>query len=497
MAASVIFTEGVQPLRKYSDQNRNSARLSLNLSGIDSSRSRYGSKKSPPKASAQSEQLPGVTILRPLKGVEVDLVKNLTCSLRQEYPLFEVIFCVAQEGDPSIPIVQDLMKQFPDVDTKLLIGETEVGVNPKINNLIRGYETAKHDIIWILDSNVSIPSPTALLSSVRALLSPRIGLVHHLPVGIVPTSNGSLLERTFLNTAHAKMYLTINKIAIASCIIGKSNMFRRSDLKAVGGLRHFGKYMCEDNIIGEYIWGLGLRHKMTGDLALQSLGDSLTVWDYIKRRARWIRIRKYTVTAATLAEPFSESLVCGFWAAWAFYRTLGVPVWKFLPVHFGVWFAFDYFISSTLDPSVLKQPVRYFLSWVVRECLALPVWGLAMWGTVVEWRGRDFNLRRDGTVDLATNKVQHHGGRWASLLPFVRTRSPVRRKESSGKLDDPASEVEPLISVGTNNGSENAPHNRRSRPSPVVGPTNGENVSTKEESVSPVSLGPSVAMHKI
>ena len=291
------------------------------------------------------------------------------------------------------------------------------------------------------------------------------------------------------------MYLSINKIAIASCIIGKSNMFRKSDLKGVGGLRHFGKYMCEDNIIGEYIWGLGLRHSMTGDLALQSLGDSLTVWDYIKRRARWIRIRKYTVTAATLAEPFTESVVCGIWAAWSFHKTWGVPVWKFLPIHFGIWFAFDYFISSTLDPTVLKQPVQFFLSWVARECLALPLWTMAMWGTVVEWRGRGFNLRPDGTVELATAKGRH--GRWPSLLPFARTRSPVRRKESSGKLDDPPAEVEPLKSVGTKDASENAPHNRRSRHSPVVGPTRGDNNSVKEESVSPVSLGPSVAGHKI
>ncbi|KAJ3044295.1 hypothetical protein HDV00_002615 [Rhizophlyctis rosea] len=126
------------------------------------------------------------------------------------------------------------------------------------------------------------------------------------------------------------MYSTINKAAVASCIIGKSNMFRRSSLTAVGGLRYFGKYMCEDNIIGEYLWKEGWRHRLTSDLAYQTLGDSLSLWAYIQRRARWIRIRKYTVTAATLAEPFSESIVSGLWASWAVSATWGIPMWKFL-----------------------------------------------------------------------------------------------------------------------------------------------------------------------
>lgn len=265
--------------------------------------------------------------------------------------------------------------------------------------MIRGYNAAKYDIIWILDSNVYV-NPGCMGRSVNALMTPGIGLVHHLPCGVRAQTYGSRLEEAFLNTAHSKMYITINKVAVASCIIGKSNMFRKSDLAHLGGLEYYGKFMSEDNIMGVGLWEKGLRHSMTTDLAYQTLG-SLSVPDYFKRRARWIRIRKYTVVAATLFEPFTESILNGLLAAWAISRFLGTSIPLFLVVHYSVWIASDWMIVTTLDPATRQEPMRFLRAWVVRELCALPLWLYAMAGSTVEWRGKSFWLNRDGTVTVA------------------------------------------------------------------------------------------------
>lgn len=158
-----------------------------------------------------------------------------------------------------------------------------------MNNLVSGYESATSDIIWIIDSNIRI-GPYAAHRSVEALLSTpggkRVGLVHHLPTAKLANNGegagiGSFLELHFLNCVHAKMYLAINWARVASCLIGKSNMFRKSD---VGGIREYGKFMSEDNAIGKRVWLTG-GHVMTGDLAWQELGAP-SVSDFFARRAR-------------------------------------------------------------------------------------------------------------------------------------------------------------------------------------------------------------------
>ena len=71
------------------------------------------------------ENLPGVTIIRPLRGLDCNLYENLESSFLQQYPQhkFEIIFSVAEEDDQSIPIVKDLMERFPQVAASLIIGE--------------------------------------------------------------------------------------------------------------------------------------------------------------------------------------------------------------------------------------------------------------------------------------------------------------------------------------------------------------------------------------
>jgi cellulose synthase/poly-beta-1,6-N-acetylglucosamine synthase-like glycosyltransferase len=52
------------------------------------------------------------------------MYENLASSFCQEYPRFEIIFSVAQSSDPAIDVVLDLMKKYPHVDARLMIGKS-------------------------------------------------------------------------------------------------------------------------------------------------------------------------------------------------------------------------------------------------------------------------------------------------------------------------------------------------------------------------------------
>ena len=441
--------------------------------------------------------LVGVTILRPLKGVDPEMETCLKSSFEQDYPndRLEIIFCVQDSDDLAIPIVNSLISKFPHVDARLMVdgldkqGSTSTnsakdyyGPNPKINNLAKGYKAAKYDTIWVIDSNVWT-RPDTLKRSVYTLTnnlhdgtpvsgSKRVRLINHIPLAVSLDHNsiGADLDEMFLSSSHAKFYVSLNTLSIAPCINGKSNIYRRSDLdravklmgqKAVSassngltgknysdaeyygqypgyGIRYFARYIGEDNMIGTALWKyVGGRAGMTTDVVIQPLDGSNTLMNYINRRMRWLRVRKYMVLAATLVEPTTECVMAGIIGT----MCISLLIWNeyfnttFFILHVAVWFCVDYiqyhllcqcaklpsrFTNSEHQTAPLpyfvkssyrlksrlpfcSTPVksfRWFLKiWILREVLAFPIWLMAMMGSIIDWRGQPFQINPDLTAE--------------------------------------------------------------------------------------------------
>ena len=100
---------------------------------------------------------PGVTILRPICGLDEYDELTLRSSFTLDYPDFEVIFCCAHEADPAVRLVRGLIAEHPRVKARLLIGNNVISSNPKLNNLVKGWRTATNDWIIMADSNVLMP----------------------------------------------------------------------------------------------------------------------------------------------------------------------------------------------------------------------------------------------------------------------------------------------------------------------------------------------------
>ncbi|GLB35992.1 putative glycosyl transferase family 21 [Lyophyllum shimeji] len=403
---------------------------SISLLGCWIARRRYRLRPRSPLATATSA--PGVSILRPLKGLDTNLYENLESTFQQEYPNFEIIFSVAEENDQALPIVRDLISKYPNVKATVVIGEEIVGVNPKVNNLIRSYRLAANDILWVLDSNV-MAHPGTLARSVDALEGPpppgssptlrRVAVVHHVPFAFANESRiGSRIEEAFLNTNHAKMYIAINTVAVDSCVVGKSNLYRRSDLERVNGslkpvcpgrtnlsspnhrgLPAFGRFLAEDNMIASALWHeLGLRHDLSCDIARNAVGN-MSLGDYVWRRVRWIRVRRHMVLTATLLEPFTEAVMLSVIASLSLRYLFAVPPWITLILHYPLWLSVDLDVYASLAGHPLPAAGRweFLLAWAAREVLALPIYILAMFGDEVIWRGNRYQMLRNGEVRRA------------------------------------------------------------------------------------------------
>ncbi|KAJ2684365.1 Ceramide glucosyltransferase, partial [Coemansia spiralis] len=334
----------------------------------------------PPPATRPAEDYPPVTIIRPLKGVDMHMRQTLESSFRQDYPgPVEILFAVEDADDPAVEVAADLISRHPRACARLLVGRDNVGINPKINNVFKAYQLAQHDLLWICDSNVST-DPGTLRRSVDLLLdNKRMGVIHHVVFSESPATFSAMLDNAFLTTNHCRMYLAINAVGIASCLMGKSNIYYKSALDSAGGLAAFGKYLAEDNMIGQALWRAGWRHTMTGDLARQP-ADIGSFADYCSRRIRWVRTRKYNVTFATLYEPLTESLLLATLTSWALRHLYGCNAYAVFGAFMGCWFALDMLFFYRINHGSPPSWPWFALSWLCREALALPLWTVAILG---------------------------------------------------------------------------------------------------------------------
>lgn len=393
------------------------------------------------------DTLEPVTVLRPLKGIDSNMVGCLESSFQQKYPQdkLEIIFCVQSAADPAIAIVNSLIEKYKNVDAKLMIDENQnrldfFGSNPKVNNLHKGYRAAKYDILWVLDSNI-YTDPCTLRRSIYTLRNNKnngsstpawlrrdktVKMVTHVPIVASNSKHrinwGAKLDEMFMSTSHAKFYVALNRIQPAPCINGKSNLYRRSDLdKAVelvvhqhinkgDGLKHFAKYIGEDHMIALAIFdNVDGCAGMSRDFVLQPISGQNSVKEYIHRRARWLRIRKYMVAAATFLEPTTESLLNGIIGSFSmnvlFKGESGIW-WSWFICHMMVWFIIDaiqfkdIIDATNNNVSSVIVPRKFCLAsfacfWALREGLALPIWVMSMCGTGIQWRGQQFKILPD------------------------------------------------------------------------------------------------------
>ncbi|KAJ5164989.1 CAZyme family GT21 [Penicillium coprophilum] len=467
---------------------------------------------------------PHVTAIRPVKGLEPHLYDCLAATFRQDYPRdkLSIRLCVSTRDDPAYPTLRKLIADFPHVDAQIFVEDEDpllqqdginaytLGPNPKIRNMSRAYREAKGDIVWIIDCNVWVGKGVCArmvdrLCGTGPSSSKKYKFVHHLPVAVDVTGESNLreerqalvdanpqataadtaaaampcvrpedgptamiatgggrLEELFLSSAHAKMYTAINTVLVAPCIVGKSNMFRRSHLDYLTssspsgpetrhpGIDFFSDNICEDHLIGDLLWKKQVReekelgerwgkHAMVfGDMAIQPVAN-MSVPAYIARRVRWLRVRKFTVLLATLVEPGTESFLCTIYGAWGITTALAPYLERKgvqFAAHLGTWSAFfvlfalgiiswvlvDWTLYIKLhsakcieldeDTPAFARPQRYrssqttrrpfmqwFAAWLGRELLALPIWIMAVYGGVtIVWRDRRFKVGFDAKV---------------------------------------------------------------------------------------------------
>jgi ceramide glucosyltransferase len=327
----------------------------------------------------------GVTILRPVCGIENHIEATLGSAFRQTYPRYEILFCVASARDPIIPLVRRLMAAHSEVPTKVLVGDDRISINPKLNNLVKGWEAASHDWIVMADSNVLMPPD--YIERLLAHWGPRTGVVSSPPVGAAPDGVWAELECGFLNTYQARWQLAADAFGLGFAH-GKTMLWRRDILEAAGGIRMLAAKPAEDAAGTQLIRDRGLKARLVPRPFPQPLGKRrfIEVW---RRQLRWARLRRVSFGLYFYPEIFSG----GFLPMCAAGALVAVGA---IPLTLALLFALLWYGAEALLAAALGWPLsaRSLVLWIGRDLMLPWLWLAAMSGGGFAWRGNEMNVRR-------------------------------------------------------------------------------------------------------
>jgi ceramide glucosyltransferase len=337
-------------------------------------------------------QRPGVTIIRPVCGLDAYEEATLRSTFELDCPQLEILLCCASANDPVVPLAQRLIAEHPSVQARLLIGDDRVSDNPKLNNVIKGWRAASHGWIVITDSNVLLPRD--YIDRLFEAWKPGTGLVSAPPIGARPANTWAELECAFLNGYQARWQFAADSLGFGFAQ-GKTLFWRRIDLERAGGIHALAAELAEDAASTKLVREQGLRVRLVDGAFPQPLGLRAlpSVWS---RQLRWARLRRATFPVMYSLEIFSglfAPLVAGVLAAWA----LDLPELATALLYIAIWLGSEYGLAATAGwPLSWRSP----LLWLLRDLL-LPVLWLQSWlGNGLSWRGNDMSVAGHGTNGL-------------------------------------------------------------------------------------------------
>jgi ceramide glucosyltransferase len=338
------------------------------------------------RARRAATELPPISILKPLCGVDEGLYENLSSFARQDYPCFELILGLADAHDPALAVVSRLRAEYPHVAIRLVVhDERDPVANPKVLTLLHAMRIARYDHVLVSDSNVRV-NPDYLASIGAEMCDPEVGLVSNLIVASGEESLGARCENLHLNTFVAGG-VCVADVSDRPCVVGKSMLMRRHQLDRLGGFESLRRVLAEDYLLGRRYRAAGYRVVLSRHPVFTEIRQ-LSFSRFVSRHLRWAQLRRWCAFGPFCYEPLLYS------TPW-----LTAPLFVQEPFAEASWACAAAILARIGSDGLLARhvsgrwPALGTLAMIpVKDTVLLGVWMVALCRRSVHWRGHTLRL---------------------------------------------------------------------------------------------------------
>lgn len=332
--------------------------------------------------------LPGISVLKPLRGTDDGLEENLRAFAALDYPDYEVLLGFKSADDPAMALAQDAVARWPH-RFRIVMQVGEPGLNPKVNQLITLAREAAHELVVVSDGSVR-PRPDYLAEIAAFLEDPQVGLVTHPMAGTGERTLAALFDNVYLTTHFIAGPLGAKQASDQDLVLGKSMAMRKTDLALIGGFEAAKDYLAEDFVIGRWVSSRMGKRVAFGRGVQATIAEHRTLGRFLQRYGRWAVLQRHAgglalYCAQTLMYPTTLA-AAGFFLS---------PSWRTLALLAAV-----ALVKSTTDlaqmrmlrPSGLRTSALFLLPF--HDLLIGLAWLQGLFNDRVEWRGNPLRVTR-------------------------------------------------------------------------------------------------------
>lgn len=331
---------------------------------------------------------PAVSILKPLHGVDFASAENFASFCNLDYPEYEILFAVNDDGDPAVPLVEKLIRDFPSRRIRLLTGAPALGANRKVNSLARMAAEAAHGVLVLTDGDVRV-GPNFLREIVAPLAAPPgtqpVALVSCLYRGVAQKNLGAELEALGASTDFLAGALLAAWGGEASFALGAAIAITRTQLERIGGFAAIANCLADDYELGHRTAQSGARAVLCRE-PVWTMYPAQSVSGFWHHQVRWAR------TVRLCRPPSYLGLLLTHGLPWALLASALAPSRTLGAAYLLAYFLLRFAMAGTVGVWLLRDETARRRWWLVplRDAIHFFVWLAGFASNRVVWGGVEY-----------------------------------------------------------------------------------------------------------
>lgn len=324
---------------------------------------------------------PPVSILKPVRGLDPEAFQNFASFCKQDYPEYEIIFCTTDDADPSVPVIHQLMREFPETKIQLVFSAGHTAFNDKVAKLALLTSHAQYDCLVINDSDVRV-TPDYLRRVVAPLADPRVGGTTCLYVSLKDKTLAEHFQTIgMISDFYASLMVAWNLEGIHFAL-GPTMVTTKRRVQGFGGFRALENRPGDDLLFGRLIAQQGVEMKLL-PYAVQTVTDFDGMRGLLAKRIRWMTVMRQM-------RPWGHFGLLFTWGLpWSIVAVALHPTAKLALVAFGSYVVCRLLITWIIGIRGLKQKSLW------KTLLLTPIWdAVAFWIWLVSFTRRSILWRR-------------------------------------------------------------------------------------------------------